>query len=317
MSWPFRVVKKIVDIFVTTVVWTYFTVGGIVCFCPFFLFVFLFSRDREGGFQKIIHFFYRGFFWLARTITPGLQIEIREDVRKIRSSVVICNHLSYLDPILLLSVWKAHKTIVKGALFRAPCFGWFPRQAGYIPAGGGGDMAAMMVDRVEKLGEFLGAGGNLFVFPEGTRSEDGTLGSFETGAFKIAGRCRAPIEVLMISNTGRLYTPGRVLFNTCVRNTIRIERISRIEPEFALGPAAVSDLSELSGQDGGERLTYSHTAPAAPEPLSTVRLVGDRGPSRFVVRIGRIRPGPRNGGCRAKDATRASARGGRFPETGR
>lgn len=244
MSWPFRVVKKIVDIFVTTVLWIYFTVGAVVGFLPFFLFVFLFSRDREAGFQKVIHFFYRGFFWLARTIIPGLRIEIREEVRKIRSCVVMCNHLSYLDPILLLSVWKAHKTIVKSALFRAPCFGWFLRHAGYIPAGADGDLAGMMVERVEKLDEFLGAGGNLFIFPEGTRSEDGTLGSFETGAFKIARRCEAPIEVLFISNTARLYTPGRVLFNTCVRNTIRIERICRIEPESALRHAAVSDLSE-------------------------------------------------------------------------
>ncbi|MFO8111304.1 MAG: hypothetical protein R6T92_02235, partial [Desulfosalsimonadaceae bacterium] len=45
-----------------------------------------------------------------------------------------------------------------------------------------------------------------------------------------ARRCNAPLEVILITNTERLFPPGRFLFNTCVENKIQVRWIGRIPP---------------------------------------------------------------------------------------
>jgi 1-acyl-sn-glycerol-3-phosphate acyltransferase len=133
-------------------------------------------------------------------------------------------------------------------LFKIPIFGWVVRHSGYIPVTTAKDLNMLMIDRIQRLKDYLGSGGNIFIFPEGTLSKDGELGSFRPGAFKIARQCQAPIEVLYIKNTDVLYTPGRFLFNTCVRNTIEVERICRIEPDFAGDSFSTFDLIERARQ---------------------------------------------------------------------
>ena len=61
---------------------------------------------------------------MLRSITPGVTLNIRDEVRTIRSSVIVCNHLSYLDPILLISLFEKQKTIVKNTFFNVPVFSW-------------------------------------------------------------------------------------------------------------------------------------------------------------------------------------------------
>ena len=43
-----------------------------------------------------------------------------------------------------------------------------------------------MIERIDTMDNFLANGGNLFIFPEGTRSRDGTIGRLNKGAFNIA-----------------------------------------------------------------------------------------------------------------------------------
>jgi 1-acyl-sn-glycerol-3-phosphate acyltransferase len=89
-----------------------------------------------------------------------------------------------------------------------------------------------MIRNIENIGEYLASGGNVFIFPEGTRSRSGRLGPFNKGAFSIARYCRAPIQCLLIRNTNRLFVPGRFRFNTCVPVTIDVERIGAFEPDY-------------------------------------------------------------------------------------
>ncbi len=52
--------------------------------------------------------------------------------------MIVANHLSFLDPILFVSLFEKQKTIVKSDYFRLPVFGWILRTSGYIPSLGGG-----------------------------------------------------------------------------------------------------------------------------------------------------------------------------------
>jgi len=232
MIFPTRYIKPLMDVIVTLLLWGYFTLGFVLLFAPRYAAAALRRVDREAAFQRLNCLFFQGFFRLLGLITPGVTLNIRDEVRTIRSSVIVCNHLSYLDPILLISLFGKQKTIVKNAFFNVPVFSWILRQSGYIPSQAGDDYTSLMISNVENIREYLASGGNLFIFPEGTRSRTGRLGPFNKGAFSIARYCRAPIQCLMIRNTNRLFVPGRFRFNTCVPVAIDAEKISTFEPDY-------------------------------------------------------------------------------------
>lgn len=232
---PARLGDRLSDVVVTLLCWTYFTLGFVLFYSHRFCIAYLFSSEREIAFQHLISRFYQGFFRLLRLIAPRHRWRIDERIRGLSSSVIVCNHLSYLDPILLISLLERQKTIVKTKFFKVPVFGWFIRNAGYFPADGQGRFGGMMIDQVERMNDYLGGGGNLFVFPEGTRSRDGAVGPLNRGALKIARLCRAPIYVLHLAGTEKLFTPGRFFFNTRRENRIFLEIVDCIEQDPGRG----------------------------------------------------------------------------------
>jgi len=233
--------KRIVDLLITLVIWIYFIPGFLLFFSPLYLAAFIFSSNREIAFQWLNSLYYRSFLCLVRALVPGLKIRTQDGLTSIRSSVIVCNHLSYLDPILLISLFPRHKTIVKNIFFKMPVFGWMLKTSGYIPSSSGGNASSGIIENMERMGDYLSSGGNLFIFPEGTRSRDGKIGKFNDGAFKIARRFQAPIKVLQIKNTNVLFTPGKFLFNTCNQNTIEVRLIENLNPDYK------SDTFSISG----------------------------------------------------------------------
>lgn len=221
-----------IDFFVTIVLWAYFTVGFVVFFLPIYLLAMWMAPDCHLSFQKLNHIFYRGFFGICRLLMPRQRWRIDPNLAAVRSSVIVCNHISYMDPILLIAQFARHTTIAKNRLFGFPILGWLLRNSGYLPSASEGNLVELMSRRLETMPAFLASGGNLIVFPEGTRSRTGAVGAFNSGAFKIARLCRAPLAVVRIGSTNRLFTPGKFLFNTCRANTHTIELLAQLAPEY-------------------------------------------------------------------------------------
>lgn len=224
--------KSAADILITLTLWGYFTLGFVVCFAPFYLIALLLPPWRSRLFQGLNHYFYRGFFRLCRLLIPNLPWRIDPTIPDLRSSVIICNHISYIDSILLISLFKRHSTIVKERLFHMPILGGLLKISGYIPSTSSGSLAELMIRRMETLCQELSRGAVLLVFPEGTRRRNGTIGDFNAGAFKIARLCRLPIHVIYIRNSNLLFKPGRFLFNTGSRHTISLNKIGCIDPDY-------------------------------------------------------------------------------------
>jgi 1-acyl-sn-glycerol-3-phosphate acyltransferase len=236
MSFPAKHFKPLRDVVVTLLMWIYFIGGFFFLFAPHYVAAALRRTGREAAFQRLNCIFFRGIFRLLRFVASGVTLNIRDEVRTIRSSVIVCNHLSYLDPILLISLFEKQKTIVKSTLCNVPLVSTMRRQSGYIPSHAEDDCTSRVIKNIEGIREYLASGGNVFIFPEGTRSRTGRLGPFNRGAFSIARYCRAPIQCLMIRNTNRLFVPGRFRFNTCVPVAIGVERIGVFDPDCG-GPA--------------------------------------------------------------------------------
>jgi len=231
MPFP-RILKIFVDAAVTILMWGYFTAGFLLFFAPRYGWALLRAGDRETACQRLNQRYFRSFIRLLCAITPGLTLRIHSDIGEIRSSVVIANHLSYLDPLLLISLFEKQKTIVKKTFFKVPIFSYLLRRSGYIPSSNGGEDKSLILRNIESIKEYLAAGGNIFVFPEGTRSRTGRLGPFNKGAFSIAYYCRAPIECLLIRGTNRVFVPGRSWFNTCEPAAIEVKKIGTFVPDY-------------------------------------------------------------------------------------
>lgn len=224
--------RRLKDLAITLFIWLYFTAGFVVFFSPFYLLAFLFSKERATAFQSMNSRFLRSFFRLCRFLIPRQRWQIGPEIQNIRSSVILCNHVSYLDSIFLISLFPRHTTIAKARLFDIPVFGQVLRLSGYIPSSSEGHHSTLFLDILDSLTGHLAGGGNIVVFPEGRRSRNGQVGRLHKGIFKIARHCKAPISVLGIRNTDRLFKPDKFLFDTCSENTIHLKQIAQLHPDY-------------------------------------------------------------------------------------
>jgi 1-acyl-sn-glycerol-3-phosphate acyltransferase len=218
------------DLIITLLFWIYFTIGYVVFFLPFYILSLLIVPKRAILYQALNSYFFRIFFFLMGVMIPKARIQISREIRSLKSSVVIANHRSYLDPLLLMSQFTMHKTIVKGLFFKIPIFGWVLKLSGYLPFYRNDDNNRMM-SQLNDVKQFLASGGILFIFPEGTRRTDGSIGAFKTGAFRIAKICKASLAVVCIRNTEKLFRPGKFLLNTGEENRISLDLLRIIEPD--------------------------------------------------------------------------------------
>ncbi len=245
-----RLTDRSIDCIVTLICWIWFIFGFILFFSWLYLAA-LFSREPELRFQQLNSQFYRIFFKIVKLTCPSHTIHIDEEVKAIRSAVIVCNHLSYLDPLLMIALFAKQKTIVKSRFFSMPVFGRIIAKSGYLPDKSHGRFTTMMIEQMDSMGAYLQDGGNLFVFPEGTRSRDGKFGTLNKGALKIARICKAPIYVLQLHNTNKLFTPDTFFFRTRLLNTIHMEVIDCIQPDYINDPPTITDLEKRV------RLAYS------------------------------------------------------------
>jgi 1-acyl-sn-glycerol-3-phosphate acyltransferase len=114
--------------------------------------------------------------------------------------VVVANHQSILDILLLSRMPREMKWIAKEVLFRIPWIGWMLRMSG--------DIAILRGERdsgLEALGKaraHLDRGVPVMVFAEGTRSRDGRLLPFKSGAFRLAIEAGVPVLPVAVNGTG-------------------------------------------------------------------------------------------------------------------
>lgn len=227
-----RFFQRITDFILTLLLWAYFLFGYLLILPVLYIPCYLQQKSSAAVLQKMNHLHLKCFFALARALTPRTKFIIDEEVRALRSSIIVCNHISYLDPILLVSLFPRQTTIVKNTFFRVPVFGWFLKKAGYVPSAPSEMSGPAMIDNLESIKRHLAEGGNLFVFPEGTRSRDGRLGPFNKGVFSIARYCNAQLKLVLIRDTDLLFHPGSFSFRMGKKKTISLTLIATLSPDY-------------------------------------------------------------------------------------
>jgi 1-acyl-sn-glycerol-3-phosphate acyltransferase len=113
--------------------------------------------------------------------------------------VVVSNHESFVDILLISHLPWEMKWLSKQQMFRIPVAGWLMYLAGDIKLDRGDKVSAQRA--MEVCADYLGKRVSVMIFPEGTRAVDGELGRFKDGAFRLAIETGTPILPLAVSGT--------------------------------------------------------------------------------------------------------------------
>ena len=239
-----RFFQRITDLFITLILWFYFLFGYLLILLFLYIPAYVFAENRATALQNLNHIHFKCFFALTRLLIPRTKFIIPQEVREIHSSIVVCNHLVLSRSYFAGVAFSAPGTIVKHTFFQVPIFGWFLKNYGYISSGASGMLGPAMINNLEEIKEHLASGGILFVFPEGTRSRDGNLLPFNKGVFTIARYCNAPLKLIFIKDTNKLFPPGHFLFNTRNFNEIQLELIGSLEPDYRGNNFSISTVAD-------------------------------------------------------------------------
>jgi 1-acyl-sn-glycerol-3-phosphate acyltransferase len=209
------------------VYWGMFALSAIAIF-PIALLLWALTRplDRRG---VALHWFTSRWAWLYTFLNPAWRVRVsgREKFRRDRTYVVVANHQSLLDILVLFRLFRHFRWVSKVENFRIPLVGWVMRMNRYIELERGkADSVRRMLRTCEQS---LAEGNSVLMFPEGTRSETGELRPFKVGAFELARSSRCPILPVAVDGTARaLPKRGIVLQGRCA---IRVEVLDEIPPD--------------------------------------------------------------------------------------
>ena len=189
----------------------------------------------------------------------GAKIEGIEHLPRSGAFILVCNHCSNVDPLMM--GWASGHQIGRVVHFMAkiemrgwPIIGWLATQAGvYFVRRGEGDRAAQRFSL-----EALADGRPIAMFPEGTRSRTGHLREGKPGAALIAMRSGATIVPAAISGTQHIFPRGS-RFPRASRVTIRYG-----EP-FSLAHVASGRLDREAMAEGTERIMSAIEALLPPD----------------------------------------------------
>lgn len=147
-------------------------------------------------------------FVKTETVNPEL-------ARQQAPAILAVNHQSWLD-LYLMAAQEARDIciLVRGWPFkRLFFFGPLMKIAGYVPTEG-----AEASDILSRCRREMEAGAVILCFPEGTRSRDGSLGRFHSGAFKLAVELGRPVVPLIVRHSGRIIAKGSFIFRPgCIK----------------------------------------------------------------------------------------------------
>lgn len=143
---------------------------------------------------------------LALRVFCGIKHEItgQENIPKDQPVVVLAKHQSTWETMFLQLHFHPISTILKRELLRIPCFGWGLALLRPIPIDRSNPRQALK--KVKELGlKRLASGNSVLVFPEGTRTAVGEVGSYARSGADIA--LNAKVSILPVAHNAGVYWP--------------------------------------------------------------------------------------------------------------
>ncbi|ECH3817070.1 1-acyl-sn-glycerol-3-phosphate acyltransferase [Salmonella enterica] len=205
-----------------------FGVGGLLLSLVWFNLLLLTVRNnnrRRRIARRSISFSFSLFLRVAK-LTGALdyRIEGAEILRQERGCLVVANHPTLIDYVLIASVMPETDCLVKSALLKNPFMSGVIRAADYLV---NSQADALLPQSQQRLAQ----GDTILIFPEGTRTRPGEKMSLQRGAANIAVRCESDLRIVAIRCSEHLLDkqskwynvpPAKPLFTVTVGERVSI-----------------------------------------------------------------------------------------------
>ena len=142
------------------------------------------------------------------------------------AAVVVCNHVSYVDAMVISAACRRPiRWVMHHRIFKVPVLSFIFRTAKAIPIAPAHEDAAMLEGAYDTVARELAAGQLVGIFPEGTLTPDGEMHEFRGGIGKILERTPVPVVPMALSGLWR---------SVFTRNRARMRHITRLFPRIRL-----------------------------------------------------------------------------------
>lgn len=181
--------------------------------------------DRKG---KIVHQYARLWGKIALWAN-GVKVKLQglEHVKGKGPYIFMSNHQGSYDIFALLGHLPFQfKWLAKKELFSIPFFGWTMAAAGYISVDRKGTRET--VEAMNEAARKIREGMSVVIFPEGSRSQNGTIQPFKKGGFTLAIKSKVPIVPIAIHGSRTIMPKDRLKISP---GEIRIQLGSPIKTE--------------------------------------------------------------------------------------
>ncbi len=204
---------------ISTLLWIFVAITAILFFIGDLVVWFsTFWWDRR---LKAVHLYssYWAMFYIW--INPGWKIKTEgfEMIDKKMTYVIVSNHQSAFDILLLYRLFTYFKWVAKKELAKVPVIGWnlILNRCILLDRGSQASAKKMIASGLKNLH----TGNSLLIFPEGTRSKDGQVKRFKEGAFLLAQQAKVPILPVVIEGSKDIF-PSPGVINLRQRLQIRV-----------------------------------------------------------------------------------------------
>ena len=201
---------------------SYFASGSVVVALSALVFVKLNPFNKEKG-KLVYHTVLSKFVWSLMYIMPNVKKRIINPLKENFSSpaVIIANHQSSLDVLIAMMLHPKIILFINRRVWNLPFVGFVVRMADFFPTTENTD------EGLDKIRDRVKQGYSVFVFPEGTRSEDGQMKRFHKGAFYVAEKLQLDILPILIHGTSYALSKDDFLLKD---GEVTISYLPRIKP---------------------------------------------------------------------------------------
>jgi 1-acyl-sn-glycerol-3-phosphate acyltransferase len=170
--------------------------GGFLLCLTVFPFVMLVSRDHVQRIRRvrlIIRYLFKAFLNILEFLgVLEIKTQHLESIQDLKGCLIICNHPSLLDVVIIMSRVKNIQCVVKNEIWKNPFIGGIVRAAGYIRNDIDPEIFLKESQTQLKQGE------NIIIFPEGTRTTPGKPMELRRGLGNLALAASTDIQALII-----------------------------------------------------------------------------------------------------------------------
>lgn len=146
------------------------------------------------------HYLYLNPFW-------EYELEGVENIDFNKTYVLIGNHSSYFDILVMYSLFRKFKFVSKETIFNIPLIGWNMYLNQYVKIRRGN--LASIKEMMSVCKKWLSMGASVMMFPEGTRTEDGEILPFRSGGFNLSLELNVPVVPIVIYGTYEVFPKNR------------------------------------------------------------------------------------------------------------